>query len=655
AVTAAAAHDHEQAAAHMRSVLALLPEAEPTARAPALLELGEQELLTADLVRARQSFRGAVEAARATGDAGTLARAALGFAGGDIGFGWEAGTDDPSTVMLLREGLEALGDSEPRLGLRMTFRLAYLLVFTDDDDVMPALVRRAEELAKRLGDAESRVLARFTGLVARFARHPDPGILGLFEEFLELLDLAEGCDREDLLFRVVQWSAVVHYVAGRIPECEQAIERGGEIAQRLGSPRFTWEVDLNRGQRLMDRGDREAGEALIRRAGAVVRRLRPDIHMVVELSTLTLAEWTYDGETATMRIFSEANEAVAPRARGFSSAFVSFAAAADGDLETARRRMWALLTDDLEPLRCPDGHMPAALCLLAHTATFVGDREAGARLRPLLEPMRHHLVPVAPAVASGHLPEWHIGRLELLADRPDAAVEELRTAVAKADALEMVAMRAWTRVDLARALHRRSDPEEAQAVLAEGEAIAERYGLGWVTRCVAQARAEMEDRELPAPELGAERTRPIRAMATRGGRRALTAMARGLDDADLERRFAEPSRQRALLKAMARGFQPAQAGGFSGVIAYELEPFAIEPPPEAPWRWAIEVDSGAGHARLLEPAPLDAAVTIHFGLADWVRVVAGMENPLTAMVAGRCSVEGDVTLAVRLEAMFGAQ
>jgi hypothetical protein len=132
-------------------------------------------------------------------------------------------------------------------------------------------------------------------------------------------------------------------------------------------------------------------------------------------------------------------------------------------------------------------------------------------------------------------------------------------------------------------------------------------------------------------------------------------MARGLDDADLERRFAEPRRQRALLKAMARGFQPAQAGGFNGVIAYELEPFAIEPPPDAPWRWAVEVDSGAGHARLLEPAPLDAAVTIHFGLADWVRVTAGMEDPLTAMVAGRCSVEGDVTVAVHLEAMFGAR
>ena len=131
-------------------------------------------------------------------------------------------------------------------------------------------------------------------------------------------------------------------------------------------------------------------------------------------------------------------------------------------------------------------------------------------------------------------------------------------------------------------------------------------------------------------------------------------MVRGQDDESLERRFAEPRRQRALLRATARGFQPAHAEGFCGVVAYELQPFAIEPPPEAPWRWAIEVDSVRGRARLLEPAPAEAAVTIHAGLAEWVRVSAGVEDPFTAMAGGRFSIEGDVLLAARLEAMFGA-
>ena len=131
-------------------------------------------------------------------------------------------------------------------------------------------------------------------------------------------------------------------------------------------------------------------------------------------------------------------------------------------------------------------------------------------------------------------------------------------------------------------------------------------------------------------------------------------MVHGQDDEALERRFSDPRRQRALLRAAARGFQPTHSAGFCGVIAYELEPYAIPAPSEAPWRWAIEVDSKAGRARLIEPAPLEAAVTIHAGLAEWVRVSAGVQDAVTAMTVGRFSIEGDVILAARLEAMFGA-
>jgi class 3 adenylate cyclase len=649
---AAAAHDHEQAASHLRSILHLLAGDALAERARAHLELGEQELLCADLMRARLSFRAAVEAARATADAVTLAWAALGFAGGDIGFGWEVGTDDPASAELLREGLAALGDSEPRLALRMMFRLVYMLVFTDEDEEMAALARRAESLGRRLGDPEAEVLARFTQLIVLFARSPDPlRVFQYFEEFFDDLERAEECEREDLLFRAVQLSAYGYYVVGRISDCDRAVERMAELAQRLGSPRFAWEVDLNRGMRLLDRGDRERGVELVNRAGEVVRRLRPDIHIAVSALGLLTTEWIFDSEVATSRSLYEAMHRVLPR--GLTAAFVAFAAAMEGDRETARRRMWELLDGAPESLRRPDGHMPTAVWALAYTATTVGDREAAPRLRELLEPLRPFLISPAPALAFGQLPEWHLGRLELLDGRTGAAVEELRAAAIRADAFGIVFAGGLARADLARALHRHGDRDEAMATLAEAESIGKRYEVDWVLREVAEVRAEIEGREPPPRPAASGRTRPIRALASRGGRHALAAVVGGLDDEDLERRFAEPRRQRRLLKALTRGFQPSQAGGFRGVIAYELEPFAIEPPPEAPWRWAIEVDSHAGRARLLDSAPLDAAVTIHMGLAEWVRVVAGWEEALTAMVAGRCSVEGDAVLAMRLEDMFG--
>jgi|HubBroStandDraft_6_1064221.scaffolds.fasta_scaffold03604_3 class 3 adenylate cyclase len=658
AAQAAEGHDHEQAAAHLRSALALLPESEPAARGAVWEELGEQELLAADMGRAREAFRAAVEVARATGDAGLLARAALGFAGGDVGFGFELNGDDASTVVLLRESLAALGEEEPRLALRIVCRLTFALAYTDDEADLVALAQRARELEQRLGDTEARVLAALAGLYAT-TRGPDPLALAVFdqvESFVELSEVAEGGGREDLLFRTVQLSVVVHYARGRIVECERAIERMAQIAERLGSPRFTWEVDANRGQRLLDRGDRRGGEALIRRAGATVQRLRPDIQMAVELTVLLATGWIYDGEVASMRTAFEAIEAVGPW--GYMSALATMAAAVEGDHETARRRLASLLTEDLAPLRRPDVHVPAALCLLTIAATLAEDRAAGERLRPLVEKLRPYVMQAMPSVFLGQIAEWHVGRLELLAGRPDAAVGELRAAVARADTLDLAWLTGLARVDLATALHRRDGPgdrQEARAVLAEAETDAERNRMRWVGDQAARARAELEGREPRTHAPAGEHTRPVRALAARTGRRALAARVRGHDDETLERRFAEPRRQRALLRAMARGFQPAHAGGFQGAIAYELEPFAIEPPPDAPWRWAIEVDSRAGHARLVEPAPLEAAVTVHFGLAEWVRVVAGVQNAVTAMAAGRCSVEGDVILAARLEAMFGAR
>jgi tetratricopeptide (TPR) repeat protein len=554
--------------------------------------------------------------------------------------------------------MEALGENEPRLALQMTFRLAYLLVFSEDGEVLADLMRRAEGLEQRLGDAEARVLAGFTEQVAKVGRAPGrpleaPRFFEDMERSLDLLEPAEECGREDLLFRVLQWAAAVHYAMARISECEQTIERAAEIAERLGSPRFSWEVDLNRGLRRFDRGDREGAEALIRRAGAVVRRVRPDLHIFLELTWLVIVEWVYGGENAMLRLVYETMNEEMPR--GIVSAGIVSAAAEEGDQAEARSRLHALLTGDLEQLRRPDAHLPMALCVLAYAAYLSGDREAGARLRPLLEPLRNHLVTAVPAIGCGLSPEWAIGILELVAERPADAVRELGDAVERTDRADMAWASAWYRCDLAAALHRNGETERAQAMLAEGESLAKRYGVGWAVRRAAEVRAELEGREPPSAHAVRGRSRPIRVLAARGGRRALAAMVSDLSDAEIERRFADPRRQRSLMRALARAFQPAQARGFSGVVAYELEPFAIEPPPDSPWRWALEVDSRAGRARLREPAPLDAAVTIHLGLADWVRAIAGKQSALAAIVGGRCSVEGDVLVAARLEAMFGGR
>jgi len=186
----------------------------------------------------------------------------------------------------------------------------------------------------------------------------------------------------------------------------------------------------------------------------------------------------------------------------------------------------------------------------------------------------------------------------------------------------------------------------------------------------ATARREPA-RTLPAPyvideqaELARARTarrRPLRASdlaqlkakARQVARKRITTLlARTVDgasDAQLERRFSSSLIQRAMFTGMAQSFEPDAAGGFQGRVVYELARPAIG---EKPTRWTIEVLDG--HASARPGAASDAALTVRFNLADFVRIAAGTIDPAQPLLEDRASFEGDFALAVRLPEMFGA-
>ena len=361
----------------------------------------------------------------------------------------------------------------------------------------------------------------------------------------------------------------------------------------------------------------------------------------------------YDGDWATAA--ASFRSVAASADWGVIDAIVLLFQSMNGEHEAAWAAMDRALDEDLDGFRGLDGAFPVALACLAYAAAEIGHARAGERIRPMLERFRTRCLSIGPSIFWLNPTEFAIGRLELLAGRYGAAVTELHAAAARADELQIDFLRPWTRVELARALFRSGEPINlgaAEHVLAEAIELAEASGNAFALSEAAKLGAEMDGRQLSVVAPPHARVRQVRALAARSGRRALATLVRGADDRRLEERFLSPGRQRALLRAMARGFQPGAANGFEGTIAYELEPYAVAPPPDAPWRWAIRVNSDSAH--LVEPAPLESAVTIHFGLADWVRVLAGEQDPLTAMAAGRCRVEGDIIVASLLEPMFSA-
>ena len=111
---------YEEAARLYEMALALVDAG--AVRCDLLLALGRARSRAGDTPAAKDTFRSAAEMAEAEGLADRLARAALGYGSGAII--WEVSRDDEYLVPLLERALDALGDRDAPLRVRLLARLA---------------------------------------------------------------------------------------------------------------------------------------------------------------------------------------------------------------------------------------------------------------------------------------------------------------------------------------------------------------------------------------------------------------------------------------------------------------------------------------------------------------------------------------------------
>jgi tetratricopeptide (TPR) repeat protein len=142
-----------------------------------------------------------------------------------------------------------------------------------------------------------------------------------------------------------------------------------------------------------------------------------------------------------------------------------------------------------------------AACVLAEAAVLVGDREAGASLYGLLEP----LAPLLPVIARGIVclgsNEYYVGRLAALLGRHEEAEARLRRAVAVDDAAG-------------------AGPHAAVALLRLGELLLERGRHETAGDVLRDAAGRAQELELAAPAAEARRLLAVHAaqVAPRRGR-----------------------------------------------------------------------------------------------------------------------------------------
>jgi alkanesulfonate monooxygenase SsuD/methylene tetrahydromethanopterin reductase-like flavin-dependent oxidoreductase (luciferase family) len=150
-----------------------------------------------------------------------------------------------------------------------------------------------------------------------------------------------------------------------------------------------------------------------------------------------------------------------------------------------------------------------------------------------------------------------------------------------------------------------------------------------------------------AEDLMAEARSALQRQAQDG----LARFVRGASDEQLERRFGNQLAQRAIFAGMARQFDPKFAQGFEGDILYELEHHVDGRGARGPERWTIRVKGD--RASVVPGASPDPAVTLHFRIPDFARIVSNQAQVPELLFSGRFTVEGDFQVASRLSEMFG--
>lgn len=100
---------------------------------------------------------------------------------------------------------------------------------------------------------------------------------------------------------------------------------------------------------------------------------------------------------------------------------------------------------------------------------------------------------------------------------------------------------------------------------------------------------------------------------------------------------------RNLFPVMLERFNPDKANGIAATIVFDLSG-------ENGGKYWMrinqgEIEGGEGGAE-------DAAMTLRASADDWYAVATGELNPMTAFMTGRVKIDGDMSLAMKLQTMF---
>ena len=471
---------NEEAAEHYARALSVLERCDPedmTRRCDILLRLGEARVRSGERPLAWSTFREAAILAGRLGDAGSMARAAIGASRRYL---QPPGIVDEELIALLERALE-MSPERDVTRVRLLTCLCGALYFSERRKQMRRLSEEASEIAAELGDPLTAALAAGARRRAYWA----PGQLKRrLADSTQLLRFAREAGDVELTLQGHAWLVVDLLETGDRTAVEAQIEVFSMGAQRLRQPLYLWNAGIWHAMMALLDGRLEEAEQLASAAlsgGIRSEGVTAPQYYAAQLMAIRREQSRMGELEAPARELSTGNPNRAAWRVGLATLLL-----ATGRPEEAHDELEALARDTFAAVP-PDGDWIVVMALAADVAAGLGDVERARQLYDLLAPHAEFNVVIGlGAVCLGSV-QRYLGRLALTLGEP-MAEEHLRAAVKVNGALGAVIELAHSQVDLARAV---GEGSEAAELLGRARATAAEHGLAWVTQRATEVGAEL--------------------------------------------------------------------------------------------------------------------------------------------------------------------
>ena len=532
--------------------------AEATERCDAIIDLGDARHRAGDAPGARTAFTQAWSTAESAHLPECLAQAALGYGAGFGGYGFVDRADE-ALISMLEQSLDALGESDSVLRVRLLARLAVELYYTPLAERRAELSAEALAMAERLSDSQAL-------LVARYSRHwsqigPDDVKLRA-DVANDLVALAGSVGDPEIALRGQHLRLVTALELGDVVDVDHALDRYARLVEQLRQPVHRWHLQTLRSMRAFIGGDLVEAERLTFEALELGQRAQGDTATLlfgVQLCTIRWAQGRIGEVEPAIRLFVEQY----PESAWQPALLIASLAA--GRVEEARALFEKVAAKEFADIP-RDGNWLTTMCMLAVPAAALKDGRRAKALYDMLAPYAGRIVVAnAGAVCYGSVGPF-LGVLAATLGGLDEAEQHFQRGLVDNLGLGHRPQAAWALLRHAISLHETAEPAQvtrAREMLAEARSWGAPIGMSEVVetanRLLAQPVSE-------ASEQTASRERVFRREGDYWTVRFNGAVSRlrdGKGPQYLIKLLANPNQRIAALDLVVAGGDPdtATAGG----------------------------------------------------------------------------------------------